>query len=286
MAGRLLNPLDSKQTGSYINMQSKFKSTEEAIAYILSRTPGVDIATPLGKSFAGLEGGLMKSTINPDGTVDIEGWISTPQKDIEKDILEPESFTPAVTGYMQRGAPVSIEHNVKTMPVGFLQKAMLVRDGNPIDIVDNPKHEKVEFRYFNGGTGLYGRGNIYEEKAAMGVVKGTVSSFSWIGMPKTWDTLPDGGRRFSKAGAIDPLLEVTITAYPINTAATMRIAKAAGYVPSLSNQEIRKLLLNPLVAEAVVEILVPAGVAAQVVNEKLAKSLINEVKAGQQRRYL
>src|SRR5436309_518908 len=106
-----------------------FNSTEEAIAFVLSRTPGT--AVPIGKSFSGLRGGLMLAIPNSDGSVDVEGWISTPKKDIEKDVMEPESFSAALPDYMHRGAPMSIEHGTKLLPVGFLHKAALVRDGKP-----------------------------------------------------------------------------------------------------------------------------------------------------------
>lgn len=266
-----------------MSKQAKFfNSPEEALAYILSRTPGT--AVPIGKSFTGLRGGMMLAVPNADGSVDVEGWISTPTKDIEKDEIEPESFTPAVADYMQRGAPVSVEHGTKMLPVGFLQKAAVVRDGKIIESVDNPNHEPTEFRYpLEGKTGLYGKGNIYDQKAALAVAKGTVSSFSWIGMPKEWETLPDGGRRFTKAGSINPLLETTLTAYPVNTTATMRIAKAAGYVPSLSRLDIQRLLLNPLVVDAIVDILLPKGAASKAVDDRLSKAVADELKASQQK---
>lgn len=260
-----------------------FNSTEEAIAFVLSRTPGT--AVPIGKSFIGLRDGMMLALPRDDGSVDVEGWISTPMKDIEKDILEPESFDPALEGYMQRGAPMSIEHGTKLLPIGFLHKAALVRNGKPFKVFDNPKHDPVQFRYpFEGQTGWYGRGNIYDPKAAMGVMKGTVSSFSWIGMPKEWESLDDGGRHFTKSGSIDPVLETTVTAYPINTGATMRIAKAAGYVPSISRGEIQKLLLNPLVVDAIIDLLLPQGVASGVVEQRLAQSVKDELETSQQRK--
>lgn len=260
-----------------------FNSTEEAIAFVLSRTPGT--AVPMGKSFTGLKKGLMLAVVNTDGTVDVEGWISTPFKDIEKDVMEPESFNPAVKDYMQRGAPMSVEHGTKLLPVGFLQKAALVRENKTFAEFNNPKHGEVPFRYpFEGGTGWYARGNIYDPQAAMGVVKGTVSSFSWIGMPKEWEDLPDGGRRFSKPGSISPILETTVTAYPINTAAKMRIAKAAGFVPTMARQDIQKLLLNPLVVDAIIDILLPAGVASKVVEEHLARSVQDELKKSQEKK--
>lgn len=175
---------------------------------------------------------LGKAYDNPDGSVTIEGWISTPLKDIEKDVLEPEAFAGSgLTEYFQRGAPTSSEHNTTDYPVGYLKKAILYRAGTGIiQEENNPRYDKAEFRYFDPlGIGWYGLGVIDDPKAAAEVRKGKVGAFSWIGQPNEWEDLPGGGRRFSKRGAINPLVETTITAYPINHAAIMRIAKARGY---------------------------------------------------------
>ncbi len=247
-------------------------TTEEAINYLVakSRKPGV----PMGKSFAfSSHPNLMKATILSDGSVNVEGWISTSHKDLEKDILEPESFSPALSAYMERGAPISIEHGIKTLPVGFLQRAVLVRDGNILEAVDNPKHEKGEFKHFkdmlsDGGTGWYGLGNVYDQKAAFGIVKGTVSSFSWIGKPQKWRDQPDGGRHFLEAGAIDPLIEVTVAAYPINTHAAMKIAASLGYTTEIN---LRELYVDPLILETVIEILVEPGTSSGAVEEVVAE---------------
>jgi hypothetical protein len=204
-------------------------------------------------SLLGKEWIITKAYEKPDGSVAIEGWISTPLKDLEKDILEPEAFQgDGLTSYFQKGAPISSEHNTTGYPVGYLQKAVLVRSGAVLQEENNPRYDKAEFRFFDPlGTGWYGLGTIYEEKAAAGVRKGSVGSFSWIGHPKTWQDLPGGGRRFSEKGAINPLLEVTITAYPINQAAIMRIAKAHGYVEEkklyvLNLSDVADLAVRPV----------------------------------------
>lgn len=241
----------------------KFASAEEAVAYVL----GGSIKQPLGKSFE-----IQKSYIRPDGSLAVEGWISTPMKDIEKDVIEPESFSgAALHDYMSRGAPISVEHNTRTYPVGFLQKARLVRDNQILQEEHNPKHPKEEFRYYNGGTGWYGLGTIFDKQAALGVAKGVVSSFSWLGMPVDWEPFPDGGKHFAKPGSISPILEVTVTAYPVNTSATMRIAKARGYIPQIDRKRVAELLANPLVIEAIVDILVPPGTASAAIEEQLRK---------------
>jgi hypothetical protein len=208
----------------------------------------------VGSSVAllGKEWIITKAYDKPDGSVSIEGWISTPLKDMEKDILEPEAFAgEGFTDYFRKGAPISSEHDTKGYPVGYLQKSVLVRDGAIIQSEDNPLHDKTEFLDFNGmGTGWYGLGSIFEPKAALSVRKGTVRSFSWIGHPKAWDNLGDGGRHFKAKGTINPLLEATITAYPINQAAIMRVAKAHGFsvepvkTYSIPTQALIDLVMN------------------------------------------
>jgi hypothetical protein len=174
---------------------------------------------------------ISKAYVREDGSLAVEGWISTPMRDLEKDIMEPESFSgAALYDYMQKGAPISTEHDTNGYPVGYLQKATLVREGKVLQEENNPIQPGANYRYFDPAMiGWYGLGTIDDEVAAKNILKGKVRSFSWIGMPRLFDKLPDGGRRFSQRGAINPLLEVTVTAYPINTAAVMRIAKSYGY---------------------------------------------------------
>jgi hypothetical protein len=174
---------------------------------------------------------ISKAYVREDGTLAVEGWISTPMRDLEKDIMEPESFSGvALYDYMQKGAPISTEHDTNGYPVGYLQKTTLVREGKVLQEETNPIQPGGDYRYFDPSMiGWYGLGTIDDEVAAKNILKGKVRSFSWIGMPRLFDKLPDGGRRFSQKGAINPLLEVTVTAYPINTAAVMRIAKSYGY---------------------------------------------------------
>lgn len=244
-------------------MVTKFANAQEAVAYVL----GHSFQQPLGKAFE-----IKKSYRRPDGSLGIEGWISTPTRDIEKDVIEPESFAgDGFRDYMRRGAPVSIEHNTRSLPVGYLLKSRLVRDGSVIQDEDNPKHQSEDFRYFDGGTGWYGLGVVYNEDAIAGINKGVISSFSWIGMPVDWDNLADGGRRFSKKGSIKPVIEVTVTAYPVNTTATMQIAKARGYGYRIDRKKMVELLANPLVVDAVVDILVPPGTSAAVIEEELKR---------------
>lgn len=216
---------------------------------------------------------LTKAYPQPDGSVAIEGWISTPLQDMEKDILEPEAFAgEGFRSYFAHGAPISSNHDTNSYPVGYLQKGVLVRNGVVIQSETHPDHEGVQFKNFDGfGTGWYGRGIIYEKRAADHLMKGTVRSFSWIGMPKEWEDLPGGGRRFSKQGAINPLLEVTITAYPINQAAMLRIAKAHGVAGEASKSKTKPKQLFILDLEAVVA----AAFSSQRTNEVIAADVKN-----------
>lgn len=242
-------------------MERKFATAEEAIAYVL----GKSYKQPVGKGFE-----LAKSYRLPDGSLVREGWISTPDKDIDKDQIEPESFSgQGFHDYMMRGAPVSVEHQTRSLPVGFLQKAVLVRDGNIIQSEDNPNHPQVDFLHFDGGTGWYGMVNVYEDMAVRGIMKGVLSSFSWIAMPQDWDETEDGGRHFHKPGSIAPIIETTLTAYPVNTKAVMQIAKSRGYRPHIDRLQMVELLANPLVVDAVVDILVPPGTASAAIEEQL-----------------
>jgi hypothetical protein len=172
-----------------------------------------------------------KSYRLPNGDMAIEGWISTPKQDLEKDIMEPEAFSgEGLYKYLQGVSPVSTEHNMKAWPIGHMQKATLVREGHIIQEESNPQHDSIDYLYFDKSRiGWYGALVIDDQVAIDKIEKGKVGSFSWVGMPRMWDEIPGGGRRFSKKGGINPLLEVTITAYPINVDAVMRIAKAHGY---------------------------------------------------------
>lgn len=187
----------------------------------------------LTKGLVGKPWLVTKAWTNEDGTVNVEGWVSTNELDLEKDIMEPETFADRpIEQYFERGAPVSSEHDTSALPVGYMLKAALVRDGNIFQSLDNPRHPTADFKYFDPSetrTGWYGLVTIDDGKTAVAVAKGKLSSFSWIGMPKSWTPRPGGGRHFNNKGGIDPLLEATITAYPVNPNAIMRVAKAYGY---------------------------------------------------------
>jgi hypothetical protein len=176
---------------------------------------------PVSKSFT-----VEKAVQNEDGTATIEGWISTPHKDLEKDIAEPEAFAgDTFTSYFQRGAPVSSNHDTDSYPVGHLQKSVLVRDGVIIQTEVHPTDPREFLEGPGNGSGWYGIGVIDGKDASNAIKKGNIRSFSWIGNLAEYTPLTGGGRRYKR---IDPLIETTVAAYPVNTKAVMRIAKSYG----------------------------------------------------------
>lgn len=143
----------------------------------------------------------------------IEGWVSTEDRDIEKDIVPPEAFATSMKGYFDRRAPLSSNHGTKKYPVGHLQKSALVRDGTVFAEFEHPT-DPAPFEHFPAkGTGWYARGVLTDTDAASAVSKGNIGAFSWIGNLHTYQPLEDGGRKYLE---VNPLLESTIAAYPVN----------------------------------------------------------------------
>jgi hypothetical protein len=108
---------------------------------------------------------IQKAWTDTSGVTHIEGWISTEDQDIEKDVVPPESFLDAVDGYMDLGAPLTSEHHLKPQgrelvryPIGHMQQVALVRDGQVFKAGKHPS-DPADFEHFPGtGTGVYGRG--------------------------------------------------------------------------------------------------------------------------------
>ena len=174
---------------------------------------------PIAKEFI-----ITKSWDGEQG-LNIEGWVSTDDRDQEKDITEPESFAPSIDDYFRRSAPVSYNHNTKELPVGHLQKGALVRDGQIFHTALHP-FDPAEFEHFPGtGNGFYARGVLTEAITAGAVRKGNIGGFSFIGNATRYQKIPGGGRRFTE---INPLIETTVAPYPVNTKAAILAAKAFG----------------------------------------------------------
>jgi hypothetical protein len=156
--------------------------------------------------------------------LNIEGWISTDKEDAEKDTVPPEAFGNAsLTDFFARGAPMSRDHNTNTSAVGYLLKAVLVRNGRVLQEENNSLYERVPFLADYGyGNGFYARGIVDDADTADKIRKGKIRGFSFIGRGRNVETLPNGGRLIK---AIDPLIEVTVGTWPINSEAYMRVVK-------------------------------------------------------------
>lgn len=165
--------------------------------------------------------------------VNIEGWVSNEMPDQQKDEVPPESFADSLPEYLARYAPLTTEHqlfpnptrgDLTRYPIGHMQRLALVRDGHIFSEGVHPM-DPAEFAHFPGtGTGVYGRGVINDPLAAGQVMKGNMAGFSWVGRLKEYEPLPSGGRRY---GRIDPWMETTLSAFPINTSARLLQASRA-----------------------------------------------------------
>jgi hypothetical protein len=202
---------------------------------------------------------IQKAYDGPDGSAVIEGWTSTEDRDIEKDVVPPECFEGSLDSYMARKGPVSSEHDTRGYPVGHAQRVALVRNGTIFKSAVHPD-DPAEFEHFpSSGTGMYGRYLITDPAAASSIRKGNVGGFSWIGNLRRYEPLPGGGRRFLQ---VDPLRESTVAAYPVNSKAVLTAVKA--FRADLEAAEGETELMGKL--EELLE-----GAAKQIAAEEAAK---------------
>lgn len=167
-----------------------------------------------------------------NGVTHFESWVSTEHKDLDKDIVPPECFKGAIDGYARCYMPLSSEHNMQRLPVGHMQHVALVRDGQIFKAAKHPS-DPADFEHFPGsGTGVYGLGVINTPSEAHAVAKGNLGGMSWIGRLKQYQNLPDGGKRYE---IVDPWVECTLAAYPVNPNAVVLAAKA--FLASLENED-------------------------------------------------
>lgn len=170
------------------------------------------------KAFLPDEPELLVKAWGDAGTLYVEGWISTPDRDLQKDIVVPEAFTDSLDEFAGLGMPCSSEHDTEKYPKGHGQHIALVRDGVVFKSAKHPT-DSAEFQHFPGvGTGVYGRVAITESDAAAPIRKGNVRGFSWIGLPVETEHLPSGGKLIKK---VNPWKEITVAAYPVNGRARM-----------------------------------------------------------------
>ena len=166
---------------------------------------------------------LTVKAVNENGVLIVEGWVSTPDVDLQHDIVEPEAFVNALDGYAARGMPLSSEHNLQNYPVGHGQRVVVVRDGQVLKSAVHPVDPADDFEFFpQAGTGVYGRYAINDQHALTAVSKGNVRGFSFVGNPDEYEPLPNGGKRYK---SINPWMETTIAAYPVNEKAVVLAAQ-------------------------------------------------------------
>jgi hypothetical protein len=181
---------------------------------------------------------LEKAWHNADD-VTFEGWMSTPDLDLEKMIVEPEAFMDSLEDYFARRAPLSYIHNERSLPAGHLQKAAIIRDGNVLKTASHPT-DPAEFELPpESGSGVYVRGVVTEQAPAQAIRKGNVGAMSWIGYGKEYEPMPGGVRRFTK---VTPLIESTVAPYPVNTKAVIRLAKAFGLEETKTMATLEEML--------------------------------------------
>lgn len=187
---------------------------------------------------APLTGEVVKSWESGGGVSHFEGWLSTPRKDQEKDVTEPEAFLGPAQGYFARMAPLSLQHGLTTLPIGHLQKAAIVRDGKILAEFRHPT-DPGEFENFPGeGSGVWVLGAVNEEPGRKALRKGNIGGMSFIANAAVKENLPGGRYRYTK---LDPWIESTIAAYPINPDAVIAVVKAFGVTPEKEPQDMGKL---------------------------------------------
>src|SRR5258708_2682410 len=217
---------DEGEEGEF-ETSTKPEGNSPTIEQLKREERGVGTLPTVKKSLnvTGKTGGVVsKAWQTADGVTHIEGWISTDHEDLEHDIVPPECFSGSLADYMARSAPLSSEHNSKALPIGHLQRSALVRDGKIFLTALHPTDGDVAFTSFpSTGTGWYARGVITDCLLGTSVAKGNIGGFSWIGNVREYEPLSPKGRRFLK---VDPLLESTVAAYPVNPKAVLLAAKA------------------------------------------------------------
>ena len=189
--------------------------------------------------------GLIVKSWEADGSLFVEGWLSTPLRDIEKDSTDPEAFIAPMQSYFDRRAPLSIEHGTKTIPIGHLQAAAVIRNGQVVKSMQHPT-DPADFTALPvAGDGLWTRAVINEEPGRSAVLKGNVGGFSYIATVKKSEPLPGGRKRYKE---FDVWIESTIAAYPVNPQTIFSICKAFTGEPTMTPEEIQKAIADALAA--------------------------------------
>lgn len=181
----------------------------------------------MSKAFPGVV--LMKAITDGAEEVIVEGWVSTPDEDLERDVIEPEAFIPAIDRYAQVGLPLTSEHQMfpdkhelVKLPVGHGQRVAVVRDGKILKAAVHPD-DAAEFEFFpNFGDGVWGRFVVTDATAASAIRKGNIRGFSWTGWPGDVQPRRPKGRLVK---SVRHWAETTVAAFPVNQGGRIVAAK-------------------------------------------------------------
>lgn len=181
----------------------------------------------IAKAFPGTV--LIKAlTDAPDSPLVVEGWVSTPDEDWQRDVVLPEAFMKALPGYASVGMPLTTEHQMfpdknglKRYPVGHGQRIAIYKAGQVVAEATHPT-DAAEFENIPaGGDGVWGRFLITEQEAGGAVRKGNVRGFSFIAVPGSEQPRSPKGRLITE---IRQWAECTIAAFPVNQSARILAA--------------------------------------------------------------
>ena len=133
-------------------------------------------------------------------------WASTVDKDRDGDVIRAEAFTDTIKLYLSTNPVILLGHDMWGLPVGKAVDGKIVKDtGVMIDMEFAETDLGREVRYL--------------------VDNGFLNTLSVGFIPRSWETLPEGGREYTEVD----LLEVSIVTVPANAAAQiLRQAKQKG----------------------------------------------------------
>ena len=176
----------------------------------------------IAKAFPGM---VIIKALNdePDSPLVVEGWVSTPDEDWQRDVVLPEAFVKALDGYAGVGMPLTTEHQMfpdknglTRYPVGHGQRIAIYKGGTVIAEATHPT-DVAEFENLPaGGDGVWGRFLITEQEASGAVRKGNVRGFSFIAVPGSEQPRRPKGRLITE---LRQWAECTVAAFPVNQGA-------------------------------------------------------------------
>ena len=133
-------------------------------------------------------------------------WASTEDKDRDKDTIRAEAFEVSLKQYLATNPIILLGHDMWGLPVGKAVDAKVIKDKGLMTWIEFAETDLGrEVRYL--------------------VDNGFLNTLSVGFIPRSWETLPEGGREYTEVD----LLEVSIVTVPANAAAQIiRQAKQKG----------------------------------------------------------